>query len=425
MPEQAATAEAASSEPSIAGTRVSPARQAEVQELLAREVIRLADLLLIAELKNPEVHAALEDLGAATGRTRQAGLYPNPIIGLAAEDIPASDFSLSRSKNTVAIIQPLVVGGRLSAAVAVGSAEQEALSLAAQARLREVQGEVRLVYVELLAVKQAMALHEELLGPAHRTLEIAKARFEARAIPEAEVIDAHVGVRELELGKARLDPQVSALAARLRALLGGAAIPAGRIGGSLPGDLPELDLDRLRSEVRRNHPALLAASRDIEAADRRVQQAEAERTRDIDVRLAYGHVGAEDESIVELGIGIPLPLFDRNQGRILEAHHLAARARREAEARTNDLLSDLAAAHASEVTARAETATYRDQIVPGTEKAFSQAREAYRAGKIGLRDLLAAQRTLAGARLSHLKAVRDLNVARARLWRIAGPATEE
>jgi cobalt-zinc-cadmium efflux system outer membrane protein len=425
VPEHAAHSDLAGAQRSTAASGDSLLRQAQLRELLDREQIGLAELLMIAELKNPEVQAALNELGAVVGRTRQAGLYPNPTIELAAEDIPADDIRLSRSNNTVAIVQPVIVAGRRSAAVSAGSAEQEARSLTVQARLREVQGDVRLVYVDLLAVKEAIALHQELLDLARQTLRIGASRFEARAIPEAEVIESQVEVHELELGRARLERQVSAHSARLCSLLGGVEIPVDRISGSLPGVLPQLDPDRLRTEVRRNHPAILAAERDIDAADRRIQQAEAERTPDIDLRLAYGRDAAADESILEAGIRIPLPVFDRNQGRILETRHLAAKARRDAEARTNDLLSELAAAHASEMTARDEAGTLRDQIVPATERAFAQAREAYAAGKIGHRDFLRAQRTLARARFALWEALRDLNVARARLWRIVGPGIEE
>ena len=72
------------------------------------------------------------------------------------------------------------------------------------------------------------------------------------------------------------------------------------------------------------------------------------------------------------------------------------------------------------MTARDEVKTLQGQIVPGAEKAFSQAKEGYRAGKTGLLDLLDAQRTLTRARLSLLESSKDMNVARADLWEIVG-----
>ena len=63
--------------------------------------------------------------------------------------------------------------------------------------------------------------------------------------------------------------------------------------------------------------------------------------------------------------------------------------------------------------------------MPAAERAFSQAQEGYRAGRTGLLDLLDAQRTLTRARLALLEALKDLNIARARLWKIVGPEIEK
>ena len=151
--------------------------------MLQKAEIVLGDLLRIAELNNPEVRSAWNEMGAAAGRAWQAELYPNPTLELEAEDIPARDPGLHRRENKIAIVQPLVLGGRRSAAISAAAAERDARHLLVQHKLREVQGDVRRLYVELIYLKQAVGRYAELRDLAQQTLQIATARHHARAAP--------------------------------------------------------------------------------------------------------------------------------------------------------------------------------------------------------------------------------------------------
>ena len=403
----------------------SSSRQAEIELLLEKSEIGLEDLLRIAELNNPEVRAAWNDVGAAAGRAWQAEFYPNPNLEFEAEGIPASEVGLGHSENKVAIVQPVILGGRRSAAVSAASVERDSRSLLVQSKLREVQSELQRIHVELVYLKQAIVLHSELGDIAQETLRVARTRFDAKAAPESEVIKAQIDVHELGLSRRRLDRLLTASSEQLTSLLGGVRVPVEIIGGRLPGELPELDIHRLQVAVRERHPAVLAAEKNVEVANHRIDEAKAERIPDIGVRLAYGRNAATDEDLIEVGISIPLPLFNRNQGRILESRHLASKAKRDAESLVNNLLSELAMWRASYMTACDEVETLQRQIVPAAERAFQQTKEGYQAGKIGFLDLLDAQRTLARGQLSLLESVKDMNVARAELWKIVGREIEE
>jgi outer membrane protein TolC len=64
----------------------------------------------------------------------------------------------------------------------------------------------------------------------------------------------------------------------------------------------------------------------------------------------------------------------------------------------------------------------RKQILPAAKRAFLNAQERYRAGRVNLHDLLNAQEILIDVRLSLLVTVRDLNSSFALLHRAAGLA---
>ena len=183
-------------------------------------------------------------------------------------------------------------------------------------------------------------------------------------------------------------------------------------------DKPEINVENLFRIAELSNPKIAAAWNDMGAAAGREWQTELYPNPSLEFE-------AEDEDFLEAGIGIPLPLFNRNQGRILETRHLAGKARKDAEALTSQMLTELVAAHVFYMTARDEVKTLQNQIVPATEKALLQVKEGYQAGKIGFLDLLDAQRTLTKGQLSLLESLKDMNVAWANLWKIVGRELEE
>jgi outer membrane protein, heavy metal efflux system len=126
------------------------------------------------------------------------------------------------------------------------------------------------------------------------------------------------------------------------------------------------------------------------------------------------------ESAFVLGFSLPLPLFDRNQGGILEASARLTKAeleRRAAEVRVSTALAD---AHQSLVNAADEVSTLHDEVLPAAEQAFQATQEGYRLGKFGLLDVLDIQRTLFETRGRYLEALATYHKAVAELERLSG-----
>jgi cobalt-zinc-cadmium efflux system outer membrane protein len=403
-------------------TEIEPSkRQAELLRLLNNDPISLDDLLQAAVLFNPEIAAAQSNIGAATGRLRQAGLYPNPIIEFEAEDIPAGDVDFSRNQNTVSIIQPIILGKRRSTAISAATAEQEAARFALQNTINQVLGDVRFAYMDLVYHKMALALNGELLTHANKILDIAQARFNVRAATESELIAAQLKSTKFELNRRKLKLEISSTAKHLQSFLPDVPVPQERIRSELQFTLPSIDLDRLLADARERHPLILASQKTVEAAKHRLALAKAERIPDVSFRGAYGRDTSEGENIVEVGISIPLPFFNRNQGRIAEMHHMVSRSQHDAKSQRTRLEVEITALQVAYMAARDYAVVYQTKIVPAAEKAFDQVLERYRAGRTGFPDLLNAQDGLAGEKLSLLDAARDMNRSYALLHKIAGP----
>ena len=160
----------------------------------------------------------------------------------------------------------------------------------------------------------------------------------------------------------------------------------------------------------------------VEIAERRarVELAEAQAIQDVTVKGGARLLQGSDDTAFIVGLSLPLPLFDRNQGGRSEAAFNLAKAkeeRRAAEIRVRTALSD---AYQALLSAYREVATLRDEVLPAARSAFEGISEAYRQGKLTQLDVLDAQRTLFEVREQYTEALSSYHRARARVEGLVG-----
>ncbi|MBI4577787.1 MAG: TolC family protein [Planctomycetes bacterium] len=388
------------------------------------EAWTLGDLLSTTEARNPTIGAARAALQETLGLRRQAGLLENPRFALEAEDVPARGAGAREGKRVVALTQPLPPRGLSRSREAEAEAEVAAAARDLEAVRRRVLGEARLRWVEEVHRARLEALYRDLGETAASTARAARARVEEGAAPELEALLAEGEAARLSLEADRVRWEAVASARGISALLGGLEVAPGSVAGALTEDAPGRPLEALHARLAAGHPALAAARSRVEAARARLGAARAERGPAWGLRVAWGQEGPGSEEVVEAGIEVPLPLFDRRSGAILEARAAVTRAallERELELHLGE---ELARVWAQGMEARARLAALRGSLVPAAVRAHAQALEAYGAGTRPLADLLEAQRGLAEARREALGAIRELNLSESRLGSILGPLEE-
>lgn len=392
-------------------------KEEAVRSIIEKKHITLDDLFRLAELSNPSISAAKNSVQAKSGRLRQMNLYPNPTLEAGIED-----FSTSREGDRtekVSIVQPLVLSGRLGAAADAAHAEREAALQTYYSIRRDVFRSIHLNWVDQLHFQDAMAEIEELLRVAKRTLEIAQTRFDARAAPESQVTKALLEVFELELDEQQLIQGQRIVSAELSSLLGGESILLVQLAGSLAQT--SISGDEVHSiALSKGHPALQSAQWNIDAALASVNEAKAARYPDLELSFGYGRVRALDESFLEFGLSLPLPIFDRKQGRLAETRSEAAVARDLARLIASDLQVDLETARQRYLTASDQLNTLVDRIGPAAERGLTQAQNAYKVGRLSFLELIDAQHTHADVRLRTLELKKDRLVAEAELMSLVG-----
>jgi cobalt-zinc-cadmium efflux system outer membrane protein len=194
------------------------------------------------------------------------------------------------------------------------------------------------------------------------------------------------------------------------------------------GDLESLPPLPSRGDLERRIDASPGLARARIEVERRLALAEVERSRRIpNVTVSLGakrdNELGRDQAI--LGVSIPIPLFDRNQGNLLEALRRADKARDELSAAEIRLGNDLAQAFERLSTARNELESLKADILPGAQSAYEATIKGFELGKFSFLEVLDAQRTLFAVKSQSLRALAEAHRASAEIERILGETALE
>lgn len=188
----------------------------------------------------------------------------------------------------------------------------------------------------------------------------------------------------------------------------------------MPSDaLTPAEGDTLLARLERTAELRLARLQ-IEQREADLGLARSQRIPDLTVSLGSQYSEADRERINVVGVSIPLPLFDRNQGNVLAAARRADQARDLRNGAELRVRSEVVQALAQWQVAAGEVQAFDRSILPAAQQAVDAATRGFERGKFSFLEVLDAQRTLVAARTQYLAAQAQGSDARVRLERLFG-----
>lgn len=365
---------------------------------------------------NPTLRAAGQEVAAQQGALTQAGARPNPELELLREGTRGD------SRTTTALLTiPVELGGKRAARIDAARQEGQLAALALNAEQARVRADVIAAFHDVVSALARERMAQELVHLAGRALDAAGKRVDAGTLSPVEQTRARVAQ-----GSARIEALQAARAleaARIQL----AALWAGDARGLVVVEpdtvtLPVLPpLDRLLAQLDAA-PGMRQAKVNIEHRQALARLEQARRTPDVSVIVGAQREGPDARNRTVLGLSVPLPLFNRNDGAVLDALRRVDKAQDEQDAQAARLRAELGQAHARLATALAECALIATDILPGAQDAQRAASRGFELGKFGLIDVLDAQRVLAQSTYQYLNAVAESHRAQADIARLLGQA---
>ena len=371
--------------------------------------------VMTALAENRDLVAARFAIRQAEGRLKQAGLWPNPEFELARQRDTAfgneGEYNLSAGFK-----QRFPITGRLQKArnVARVDVAMAAAEIRNQERLLigEVLGRAR----ELQVLREQLNINSEIQKTLQQLVDVSEKRLKAAETSEADVNLAKLELQKVILSRATLLADEDTAKVELNRLMGRAPQSPIEIIGTYN---LEIDLNALSDAMRRavpNRPDRQLAALAINRAAAEIKLARAQKWEDWTVGFGYSRdhqvfkkpIGDKVDQFLGLSVSIPLPLFNKNQGRIQEVQAAEERAQAELSALELRILAQLQAAQNQMARLLTVLRQYREESINLAEKNVALLQQGYASGLANITAVIQAQQQLTDLRVSLLEATRNL-----------------
>ena len=395
-----------------------------IKPAIAAENISLAGVSLdeataLALQANPDIAVSLSGREVESGQALQAATRPNPTLSAQVEDLR------SRYRNsTLLISQQLETAGKRDKRIAAADANLAIADADIRIAQAEISAKVYAAFYQALAAQQAQALATELLQIATTSKETTAKRVLAGKVSPVEETKAKVAEAGLKIELATANQQLAAAKKRLTGLWGKGLGSTQTTAFTVVGELDKFNalpaLSDLAAQLP-NSPRLKKASLAIAQKQALSEIEKSKQTPDVTLSLGARRneeLGGITQAII--GISIPIPLFDKNQGHWQSAKARETQSLDEKTALENQLNTELADAYLRRQVQVEASNTYSQEILLGAQSAYEAARKGFEFGKFSFLEVLDAQRTLFQAKTQHIQALALAHQAEADIQSILG-----
>jgi len=383
--------------------------------------ITLRDALSYALMHNPKLAAFSYEIRAAEARALQAGLWPNPELEVEAENVGGTGelSGFGAAETTIGLGQLIELAGKRAKRRRVASLEGSLAEWDYETRRLDVLRQVTQAYVALLAAQRGVELAADLVQLSEQTYTAVAERVEAGKDPPIEKTKAQVALAEAQVALAdarielkKADRRLAAARKELATTWGSKQPQFDKTTGSIEqiGPVPQEDV--LAALLQQN-PAIARWQTELKQRKAAIDLEESKAIPDPTIVGGYKRLGDIEDDAFVLGLAIPLPVTNRNQGAIREAKLNLAKARKQMQAAEAATYAAFAGAYEALSASYAEVMDIRNIVLPGARSAFDAVRQGYQQGKFDFLTVLDSQRTLFDARQRYLDALVDYHRSRA------------
>jgi outer membrane protein, heavy metal efflux system len=366
------------------------------------------DLVQRALQSNGELKAARLDLDRARAKLRQASLRPNPTL-----DVQQASGRLAGSEDerdlSTAVALPVELGGKRQRRIDVAEAELAATEAEIADRERGLIQQVLSAYADALAAARELEITNSVQVLDDQTVHVVRTRVEQQDASRLELNLLLTEVARLRSQRALAEGRLNAALGTLQTLLGASPTESLSLGDpeaaltSVPTTSPAT-LDAAIAAALQTRPDLKLARLNEIAAEAGLRLSGAEGKPDLTVSAGFTtsrqFLSPDNAPIpildrdraLTLGVSIPLPFFNRNQGAISEAKTAIQQARLRREFLEQSVRTEVASAYQRLRAAQSAVDIFRQNVMSQSSDNLRVIRAAYQLGEFKITDVITQQR---------------------------------
>jgi outer membrane protein TolC len=361
----------------------------------------LAEVLALAEARNPRLKALQAAAEAVAYRQPEASTLPDPVLQLGVMNFGLPDFNTDMPSSmapSVQVMQMMPFPGKLSLRGDIAGYGTGMAEAGADEAWWDVRSRASSMFYDLYALDRRIEVMRSTFALLQDFQQVAKAMYVAGSGRQADVLRADVEVARMDAEIRTMEAMRTTMAARLNAMLDRPAVTEvpSPVLGELPLDVPERET--LLTWAEETRPMLERGRLGVAQAGKRSDLAHRQIWPDFTVGFQYGQrggaMGTERMGSAMVGFSIPVHAGKRQYAARDEAQAMERLAEAElgsmeaeVDARIGELLAELDRA-------RTLTALYQGEVIPEAHANVESAFSSYRVGSVDFMTLVDAQMTV-------------------------------
>ncbi len=357
----------------------------------SRNQPRSLDLLALEELakeNNPTLIQAAAHVRAEQAKALEAGLYPNPRIGYVGDQIRVAGTAGELQGGFIE--QEIVTAGKLRLSRQKYEARTKVAELQRDGQALRVLNDVRIHYYRALGRAELVKIHRDLLKTAENHLVTTQ---EMVNLGQASKADLHLSKAALQ--QARLDLQMAEndYRATLEQLAAGVGADLGNasLAGSIEGEIQVIDFETALARLLDESPELAMANAEVKADEITVKREKVEAIPNVLIGAGAGRNFETRGTVYTVSVSVEIPLFDRNQGTVLQAKADLERQHAEVRRQELQLRRSFAEQYRQYLTALQHVRDYQRVIVPESRNAYEAKLQGYKENRENWPEVLMVQ----------------------------------
>ena len=397
---------------SYPSSAASPSLSPE-QATVASKTLRLSvnDALGLFVSQNLDVLIAKYGIEYVKGQEVTARLFPNPLLSVGTLSSYTQGRTLSNSGQLFTqVAQLFELAGKRGYRIESAGFGTQSAEAAFEDAVRLLGLTVKDSYYRVQLAQRRLVLAEENRERFSRILDINTIRFKKGYIAEVDLIRIRLQMVDFQSQVIQSLQEAESAKGELRQLL--------RLSPSTVLELTtELGFRRIDPDIEKLRVAALAVRPDIRAKRYTFSQRESDlklakayRIPDVTIGAGYavqGARGPDNPGQVALNAGIPLPLFNRNQGGIHQAEVSLQSAEADLDKTVNRVENEVEVAYRNLLQSRRLVEAYFGEVLEDARSTFSIVERAYERGGATILDLLDAARTSRTIQQNYIEALFD------------------
>jgi len=367
-----------------------------VLPLVARE-LTLEQAVEQAITGNRGFASAAFEVEKAQGRALQAGLPRNPELEIGARTDVLFKNEGERGI-TVGLSQAIARKNRLAKAREAANLSVEQQRALIRDAERQLIGEVQSLFLRGLSLDRQHAARQRLVDHGVKFAAIIEQRYKAGEVPQTDIAPIQIEIAKVRQEQQLLLAEKADAELKLKFVIGVPPDEALTVVGDLDEIMKRWEAPVLVTGIEQR-PDYAAAKIATAQAEAEIQVAKADAYEDVTVGVDYEGeravfdppIGVKKDYYLGFKVSIPLPVRNKNQGRILEQQ--AARRQAEAELASvrQKAISEVAQARSAAEKLGPILARYREELIPLAEQHYQAVQRAYQQGQEGIAPVFQAQ----------------------------------